>query len=45
MTPIILIGQVHGNCAVGHSQEEKSENHDRIVEIASQRFRENALDV
>lgn len=29
---------------MGHSQDEKSENHDRIVEIASQRFREKGLD-
>jgi TetR/AcrR family transcriptional repressor of nem operon len=36
--------QVDGTCAVGHSQEEKSENHDRIVGIASKRFRENGLE-
>jgi TetR/AcrR family transcriptional regulator, transcriptional repressor for nem operon len=29
---------------VGHSQAEKAENHDRIVQVAATRFRENGVD-
>jgi TetR/AcrR family transcriptional repressor of nem operon len=44
MMAIIKVVKCKGNNVVGHSQAGKSENHQRIVEIAAQRFRENGID-
>jgi len=44
MTDIILsVKREHGGVRVGHSQADKAESHDRIVQVAAARFRENGV--
>jgi TetR/AcrR family transcriptional regulator, transcriptional repressor for nem operon len=44
MTDIILAVKRQNGVRMGHSQAEKAESHDRIVEVAAARFRESGVE-